>query len=123
MSVIGKNPPALPLSAAIEVGGLLFLSGQVALKGSRVQGDIVAQTDTVITAIDSLLKEAGLSLHHVLKATVWLADASDFSGFNSVYSRRFNAPYPARFCVVSQLLLEGARVEIEVIASRDHARS
>jgi len=122
MRIIGTGPAGYPLSPAIEVDGLLFLSGQVSLEGGRGSDDIAAQTETVITAIESLLIEAGLSLHHVAKATVWLADARDFSGFNAVYSQRFSAPYPARSCVVSQLLLDGARVEIEVVASRNRVR-
>ena len=121
--IIGPGGQVLPLSAAVETGGLVFASGQLALVDGRIEGDITAQTETTFDAIQSLLQDAGLSLDHVVKATVWLTDPADFAAFNAVYAARLPAPFPARSCVVSQLVLPNARVEIEVVASREPRRT
>lgn len=99
------------------------MSGQLALVGGRVEGDITTQTEVTFDAIQSILEEAGLGLDHVIKTTVWLTDPADFAAFNAVYAQRLPAPFPARSCVISQLVLPDARVEIEVVASREPRRA
>jgi 2-iminobutanoate/2-iminopropanoate deaminase len=108
----------LPLSAGMEIGETVYLSGQLALiDGKLVAGGIVEQTTTVLDNIERLLAEANLTLSDVFKTTVWIVDGSDFAQFNATYSARFSSPYPARSAVVSKLVIPGALVEIEVIAS------
>lgn len=121
--LIGPSGAVLPMSAAVETDGLIFVSGQLALVDGRVEGDITAQTEQTFDAIESILNDAGMSLDNVVKATIWLTDPSDFAAFNSVYEKRLPAPFPARSCVVSQLVLPNARVEIEVVASRQPRRT
>jgi len=119
----GPDGHLLPLSAAVEVGGLVFVSGQLAIRDGRIDGDVAAQTGQVFDNIRALLAEAGLCLENVIKTTAWLTDPADFAAFNAVYAARLTAPFPARSCVVSQLVLPNARLEIEVVASRDHRRT
>ncbi len=121
--LIGPGGTTIPLSPALETGGLVFVSGQLALVGGRVEGDITTQTEVTFDAIQSILEEAGLGLDHVIKTTVWLTDPADFAAFNAVYAQRLPAPFPARSCVISQLVLPDARVEIEVVASREPRRA
>ena len=121
--LIGPGGATIPLSPALETGGLVFVSGQLALVGGRVEGDITTQTEVTFDAIQSILEEAGLGLDHVIKTTVWLTDPADFAAFNAVYAQRLPAPFPARSCVISQLVLPDARVEIEVVASRGPRRA
>lgn len=121
--LIGPGGAVLPLSTAVETDGLVFVSGQLALVDGRVEGDIAAQTERIFDAISAILENAGMGLDNVVKATVWLTDPGDFNAFNSVYAKRLPAPFPARSCVVSQLVLPNARVEIEVVASRQPRRN
>ena len=121
--LIGPSGATIPLSPALEIGELVFVSGQLALVGGRVEGDITIQTEVTFDAIQSILEEAGLGLDHVIKTTVWLTDPADFAAFNAVYAQRLPAPFPARSCVISQLVLPDARVEIEVVASREPRRA
>lgn len=121
--LIGPGGAVIPLSAAIETDGLVFVSGQLALVDGRVEGDITVQTERTFDAILAILKEAGMGLDNVVKATVWLTDPTDFADFNAVYARRLPAPFPTRSCVISQLVLPNARVEIEVVASREPRRT
>ena len=113
----GPSGRPLPLAAAVEIDSLLFLSGQIALGE-----DVTIQTERVFDQIEAVLAEAGLTADHIVKASVWLTEAADFAAFNTIYAQRLRAPYPARSCVVSQLVLPNARIEIEVFAHRHRTR-
>ena len=111
--------PIGPYSQAIKSGGLLFISGQVALdpKTNEFQGgDIRQQTERTLENVKGILEAAGAKLHHVLKTTVFLKDINDFASMNEVYGRYFPAAAPARSTVQVARLPKDALVEIEVIA-------
>lgn len=112
------NGEVLPLSKAVRHGNVLYLSGQVGLtsEGKLAGEDVGSQTEQTIKNIEAILKEAGAGLENVIKATVWLTRAEDFSAFNQVYAKTFASRPPARSTVVSALALPGALVEIEVTA-------
>lgn len=120
------SPPALPsggvapLSPAFATDDLVFLSGQLPFKsdGTLDTGSIESQTQQCLDNIQAILKSNGLSRTDIVKTTVWLTDVSDFAGFNSVYAAFFGDTFPARSTVRSDLMLPGARVEIEVIVSK-----
>ena len=110
-----------PYSVAVEANGTLYVSGQVPLDaktGKLVAGDIKTQTEQVFVNLKSALAEAGLSLHHVTKATVFMTNLGDFGAMNEVYAKHMPAPFPARSTVQVAALPLGAMVEIEVIAVR-----
>lgn len=108
----------LPLSKGVRAGEFVFLSGQLGLDatGKLVGDDIEAQTTQALANVRDILREAGCSLDQVMKATVWLTERGDFARFNAVYASHFPVAPPVRSTVVSELVLPGARVEIEVIA-------
>lgn len=117
-----SNAPAAigPYSQALTNGSLIFTSGQLPLApGSKAMlDDIKAQATASLANVKAILEEAGSSLSKVLKTTVFLIDMKDFAAVNEVYSTFFSQPYPARSCFAVKELPLGARVEIEVIASR-----
>ena len=114
-----KAPGAIgPYSQAVEVGNLVFTSGQIALDpatGTMPEG-IEAQTRQSLTNVKNILEAAGLSLDDVVKTTVFLADMSLFAPMNAVYAEFFQAPYPARSAVAVREIPKGALVEVETIA-------
>ncbi len=118
-----KAPKAIgPYSAALRAGQLLFVSGQVPLDpdtGMMIDGDIGTQTRRVLQNIGALLESAGLSLQHVVRTTVFLADMNDFAAMNEAYRTFFVEPYPARSTIQAARLPRDARIEIDVIASYD----
>jgi enamine deaminase RidA (YjgF/YER057c/UK114 family) len=63
-----------------------------------VEVNIVTQTQQTIENVKAILLSLGLSLEHVVKATVWLADTRDFWSFNKVYLEYFGMALPARSC-------------------------
>ena len=108
-----------PYSQAIRAGGLLFVSGQVALQpGSSepVSDAIGEQTEQVFANLRAILEAAGSSLDRIVKTTVYLTDLGDFAGMNEVYARHVGETPPARATIEVSALPSGAKVEIEAIA-------
>ncbi len=112
------NGDIVPLSAAVRAGNLLFISGQLGLddQGRLVAPDVAGQLRQVVKRLRAALALAGADLDAVVKTTVWLTEAQDFPAFNAAYREFFGAQPPARSTVVGQLLIPGARVEVEAIA-------
>ena len=94
-----KAPAAIgPYSQAIQVGNLVYTSGQIPIDpatGAFVEGGIKEQTRQSLTNVKAILEEAGLSMSNVVKTTVFMANMNDFA---------------------VKTLPKGALVEIEVIA-------
>ena len=108
-----------PYSQAIQIGDLLFVSGQVPIDpstGAMVEGDIKAQAQQSLNNLKAILNAAGTNMGAVVKTTVFLADMNDFAAMNEVYAQFFQTPYPARSAVQVARLPKDAKVEIEAIA-------
>jgi 2-iminobutanoate/2-iminopropanoate deaminase len=108
-----------PYSQAVKAGGIVFLSGQIALdpkSGEMVPGDIQTQTRQVLSNIKAVLVAAGSSLERVVKTTVFLRSMDDFAKMNAVYGESFPANPPARSTIEASRLPKGAAVEIDAIA-------
>ena len=115
-------PPALgPYSVAVQTGGLVFFSGQVALKpgGGRTDGDIDGQTRQVMDNIGAMLADVGLDYGDIVKSTIFMTDIADYSEINQVYAGYFDDEPPARSAIQAAALPGGFGVEIEVVAARD----
>jgi 2-iminobutanoate/2-iminopropanoate deaminase len=112
--------PIGPYSQGVIAGGLLFLSGQIAIDpktNELVPGDIEAQTEQVLKNLLAVLKDAKMGPENVVKATVYLADFADFSRMNEVYGRYFAKDPPARSTIQAAALPKSARIEIDLIAA------
>lgn len=108
-----------PYAQGVVEGGLLFTSGQIPLDpatGKLVEGGLEASAERVFDNIEAILREAGLTLSDVVKATVYLTRVEDFGALNGVYARRFGDHRPARSTVIVAALPAGAPLEIDVIA-------
>ena len=116
-----KAPAAIgPYSQAIEVGNLVFCSGQLPADpetGNLAEG-IEAQAHQALTNVKNLLEAAGTSIDKVVKTTVFLADMGDFVTVNGIYAQYFTEPYPARSAVAVKTLPKGALIEVEVSAEK-----
>jgi 2-iminobutanoate/2-iminopropanoate deaminase len=109
-----------PYSQAIRTGGLVFVSGQLALRPgeSEMAGDTIGeQTEQIMANLGAILEEAGSGLDRLVKTTVFLVDLSDFQGMNEVYARYVGDTPPARSTVEISALPSGALVEIEAVAA------
>lgn len=114
--------PIGPYSQAIDIGNLLFCSGQVAIDPMTNQvftGDVKGQTELVMKNIEAVLKAAGLGFQNVAKTTIFLTSMNDFAAVNEIYGRYFPENPPARSTVAVAGLPKGVNVEIEIIAVKN----
>jgi 2-iminobutanoate/2-iminopropanoate deaminase len=110
-----------PYSQAITMDSFVFTAGQVALdpnSGELVGRTTAEQTEQVFANLKAVLTAAGTTLGHVMKTTVYLADMADFAQMNEVYAKHFGSHKPARSTVQAAGLPKGARVEIDLIATK-----
>ncbi len=117
-----SNIPHAPFSAAVRVGDVLYLSGQI---GISADGTLPAAFDEqarqAMNNINAVLQQAGLGFDDVFKCTVMLADMSRWEDFNKVYVTYFKADrLPARSALGANGLARGALLEVECLA---HTRS
>jgi 2-iminobutanoate/2-iminopropanoate deaminase len=111
-----------PYSQAVKANGLVFVSGQLALRPGEkelVPGGIAEQTEQVLANLRAILEAAGSDLDRLVKTTVFLQDLGDFAAMNEVYARHVPETPPARSTVEVARLPSGALVEIEAIAVAD----
>jgi len=109
-----------PYSQAIQSGGFVFVSGQLALlpDHAEIVGDsIQEQTEQVFANLRAILEAAGSGLDRLVKTTVYLTDLGDFAGMNEVYARHVGDVPPARATIEISSLPSGAKVEIEAMAT------
>lgn len=115
-----KAPAAIgPYNQAIQVGNMLFASGQLGLDpatGNFPEGGVKEQTIQSFQNVKAILEEAGFSINDVVKTTVFLADMADFAAMNEIYASQFEGDFPARSAVAVKTLPKNALVEVEVIA-------
>lgn len=114
------NAPAAigPYSQAIEVGGMVFTSGQIPVNPAtgEIPEGIEAQAEQVMTNIKNLLEAAGTSMDNVIKTTVFIKEMDDFGKVNAVYAKYFEGNCPARSCVEVARLPKDVLMEMEAIA-------
>jgi enamine deaminase RidA (YjgF/YER057c/UK114 family) len=110
---IGGTPR---LSAAVVYGGMVHLSGQVAIV-ARGQG-VEVQAHEVLSRIDALLIEAGSGRERMLSVTLLLADMASLAAVNSVWDAWLPAgAAPARTSFQTVLASPDYALEIAVIAA------
>lgn len=110
----------LPFSDAVQVGDLLFLSGQLGNIPGEMKlapGGIEAEARQTMDNIRTVLKAHSLDMQDLVKCTVFLADIAEWPAFNKVYAEYFDTHFPARSALAASGLALGARVEVECIAS------
>jgi len=108
-----------PYSQAVEVNGMLFISGQIPInpkEGKIVEIGIKEQTEQVMKNISAILKEAGYTFGDVVKSTCLLSDMENFAAMNEVYAKYYPENPPARAAYAVKGLPLGVLVEIETIA-------
>jgi 2-iminobutanoate/2-iminopropanoate deaminase len=108
---------------AVQAGGLLFLSGAIAVDGDGelVGGDdVLAQARQVFANLAAVLAAAGAGFADVVKVTVYLTDVVDRPAVNELRKELFGAARPASTLVeVSRLAVPGARIEVDAVAVVD----
>ncbi|MEK5489493.1 RidA family protein [Paenibacillus sp. FSL R7-0297] len=116
-----KAPGAIgPYSQAITAGNWVYTSGQLGMdpETAALADNVQEQARQSLSNVKAILEEAGASMEHVIKTTVYLKDMNDFAAVNEVYATFFTEPYPARSAVEVARLPKDALVEIEAVARK-----
>lgn len=118
---VGAAKPLAPYSPAVEVNGMLFLSGQIALvgdTGTLRMANIAEETTQVMENIGVILKAADMNFAHLVKCTIFLSSMDHYAAVNEVYGKFFDDAPPAREAVAVKGLPRGVNVEISGVAVR-----
>lgn len=113
-----RAPAAIgPYSQAIDLGELVFTSGQIPVApDGTVSNDVAEQARQCLENLKTVLEAAGSGMDKVVKTTVFIMNMDQFGVINQVYQQYFTQPYPARSCVQVTQLPKGVAIEIEAIA-------
>ena len=121
INTIEAPSPVGPYNQAILAGGMLYVSGQIAINpvtGELILTTIQDETHRVMKNLQAILKEAGLTFEDVVKCSVFVSDMKHYSAINEVYATYFNEETaPARELVEVANLPKYVNVEISVIAA------
>jgi 2-iminobutanoate/2-iminopropanoate deaminase len=117
----GTDVIKMVIAPGVRTGDLLFLSGTVGLDSKRGQlagNEIEAQARQAMVNLGQVLETAGSSWDKVVKVTCFLVHAKrDFAGWNRVFKEFFPVDPPARTTVGADIAMEGALIEVELIAT------
>ncbi len=111
--------PIGPYSQAVQMGNMLFVSGQIAIQrstGNLILSTIEEETTQVMENLSLILTEAKMDFTNVAKCSIFLADMNDFPKVNTVYGKYFQLDPPARETVEVKRLPKDVNVEISCIA-------
>ena len=114
--------PVGPYSPGVMAGEFLYVSGEGAKKADGSMATSVdEQLRQCFENIRAIVEAAGLTMEHVVMATVYLTDASSEETLNRVWKEVFPTNPPAR-STIGVALLPGTPVEVNAVAVRDLAR-
>ncbi|MBE2189280.1 MAG: RidA family protein [Desulfobulbaceae bacterium] len=121
ISIPGALAPAGHYSPAIISGGLVYVSGILAIDpfgGTKLSDkDFAAQAEQVLANLELILNEAKSSLSKLLKVTVYITNISDWDEFNRIYASKLGDHKPARTVVPVKELHFGLKLELDAIAT------
>ncbi|MDA9970987.1 RidA family protein [Gammaproteobacteria bacterium] len=116
-----KAPAAIgPYSQAVQWGDVVFISGQIPLNpenGQLNNATFEDETNQVLDNLEAICQEAGSTLDHILKLTIYLTDLSKFDVVNSIMASRFSEPFPARATLEISKLPKEVSIEMDAILS------
>ena len=116
-----KAPAAIgPYSQAVQWGDVVYISGQIPLdpeNGQLNNATFEDETNQVLDNLEAICQEAGGTLDHILKLTIYLTDLSKFDVVNSIMASRFSEPFPARATLEISKLPKEVSIEMDAILS------
>ena len=122
----GCAAPGGHYSHAVDVDGLVFVSGQlpVTAQGHTLKdAPFDAQAEQVLENCAVVLSAAGCALTDVVKTTAYVVGVENWPAFNQAYAQRMGAHTPARSVVPVPALHYGYLIEVEMIARKAENRA
>jgi enamine deaminase RidA (YjgF/YER057c/UK114 family) len=85
---------------------------------SNPEADITAQTENLLSSVESLLAQAGSDKSKLLMVTVYLGDMADYESMNAVWDAWVpEGAAPTRACIQARLANPAWRVEMAITAA------
>lgn len=105
-------------TASAVFGGVVWACGQVPRRqDGSVPETIEEQLAVTVDNLEAVLVQAGSSLAHVLKLTVFLADLDEFDAYDAAYRERLaGVTLPPRTTVEVARFRGEKRIEIDAVA-------
>lgn len=120
INTVNAPAPIGPYNQAILTGDTLYISGQIAINPTTnelVLNSIEEETTQVMTNLNAILTEAGMTFENVIKSSIFISDMNNFGKINTIYGTYFkNETAPARETVEVSNLPKFVNVEISMIA-------
>ncbi len=116
----GFPEPKGHYSPAVVYGGLVFVSGQLAVvpeTGEEMTDTIEMQTEQCLKNVESVLTAAGSDLNRVLKMTLYISDQDLWGAVNETYKRIMGGHKPARAIIPVGRFRGKFLIEVEAIAA------
>jgi len=113
--------PNRPYAQAVRVGNTYYFAGKIGVTDTTralTSGRVAAELQNIMEAFRSLFNDVGLSFRDVVQVTVYLADIADYDEMNRAYAVYFPMSPPARETVAVSGIVNGARIEISLIAAK-----
>ncbi len=114
---VGVPTSSLPFSPALQVGNLVFISGQasVDLSGKIVVDTFEGEMRRSFENARKILEAAGLTFVDVVQVRNYVAREEDLARFNEIYIEYFSKPFPARTTLIG-CLGDLLKFEVDMIA-------
>lgn len=114
-----QAPAAIgPYSQAVEVNGMVYISGQIPLAPDSmelVSDDFSEQAEQVFINLSAIAKAANSTLADVVKLTIYVTNLDNFGMVNRVMEEFIPSPFPARATMQISALPKGALIEVDAV--------
>lgn len=106
----------LPFSPAVQVGNLLFVSGQASTdeSGAIVSDTFEGEFRRTMENLRRILRASGTDLNRVVQVRAYIRDPEELPLYNRLYREYFTEPFPARTTLTG--CLAAIRFEIDCVA-------
>lgn len=113
-----SSGPVRPYSASATANGIVWACGQIpAAANGSIPSDLGDQVRAAFANLEATLTDAGSSLAHIVKMTVFLADLDEFDSYNEAYLDCFGTrTLPPRTTVEVSRFRGDKRIEIDAVA-------
>jgi 2-iminobutanoate/2-iminopropanoate deaminase len=121
LSAPGAPAPVGPYSVAVATDSLVFCAAQAGIDpttGRLADGGTGPQTQRALANLAAVLAADGLTFDDVVKVNLYLLDMDDWATVNEIYGSAMGPKPPARTTIGVASLPIGARIEIEMVATR-----
>lgn len=117
----GTDPSKMTIAPAVRLGDIVYVSGSAGVdreQGKLAGDDVESQARQAMINLGEVLEAAGSSWNKVIKVNCFLVHAKrDFGGWNKVFKEFFPEDPPARTTVGADIAMEGALIEVDLIAT------